>query len=117
MVSTRSSNGARRASVSSAPATKRLAQLGCILAAVVLWQLVSLSGVLSADLLPSVPSVAGPFVTMVPGPDFGQALQHALLVALRGLVVALGVGIRWGILCGLSARPDKATRILIDVGR
>lgn len=99
------------------PSANRLAQFGCVLAALAVWQLVSISGLLSADLLPSVPSVAESFVDMLTTDDFWRAMRDTVLDALRGLAAAICVGIPVGILCGLSPVTDRATRVLVDVGR
>ena len=87
------------------------------LALVAIWWLFSVSGSLSADVLPSPGKVAESMFDLAATPDFWAALSFTLSNALLGLVLGCLVAVPLGLLLGLWPALERTTRLLADFGR
>jgi len=88
-----------------------------ILGAIVLWELVALTGVLSPALLPPFSAVVVALFGLLGEAEFWGNLGATLGGAMLGLLISAVIAIPLGILAGLSGFVERATRILVDIGR
>jgi NitT/TauT family transport system permease protein len=79
-----------------------------------IWQLVSVSGVVAAILLPAPTQVAAAFGTMFTSPGIGADLQASGLEFIAGFLLALVIGLPLGILIGWYRRLAYALEPLIS---
>ncbi len=94
-----------------------LIQIGVVLGAIVLWELVARSGVLSAALLPPFSEVVGALIGLLGQSEFWANLGATLGGAMLGLAISALIAIPLGLLAGLSSFVERSTRILVDIGR
>jgi NitT/TauT family transport system permease protein len=108
----------RRRSQTKVGAGRLLAmQLGAIAVLLLIWQAISLTGVLSPQLLPSVPSVVESLISLLGTSVYWSAVGSTLLGALKGLVVAFLIGVPLGLVTGTYSYAERATRPTVDFGR
>jgi NitT/TauT family transport system permease protein len=95
----------------------RALQASFVIIVLAVWSAAHASGVVSSDVLPSVPSVARELVSLVGTGEYWTAVLSTLSSALQGLVIALVVAVPLGLLTGSYLPAERATRVLIDFGR
>lgn len=99
------------------PGRARLAQLGAVLAALAVWQLVRWSGFFSESVLPAPLGVARFLGEAVLTERYWAAVGHTLLGAGEGLAAALIVGVPLGLLTGTYGFAERSSRLITDLGR
>jgi ABC-type nitrate/sulfonate/bicarbonate transport system permease component len=97
--------------------TLALRQLAAVVVILTIWQLVSISGLVAQNLLPTFTSVVGELAAEVTSPTLWQAVWDTVVGAVQGLVAAALVAIPLGLLAGLSPFLERSTRVLSDFGR
>lgn len=96
---------------------QRLWQAATIAAAILLWWLVALTGVVSSDALPTPPAIASALFRAIQTSAFWVAVGQTLQGALIGLLAAAVIGIPLGLVTGTYAPVERATRLLVDMLR
>jgi len=92
-------------------------QIGVGLAVLALWAIGDAAGTFNPDVLPPLRDVATEFVAIWGRPPFVAALAGTLRDAVAGVLLAAVLAIPLGILIGMSAAVERATRTLLDFGR
>lgn len=82
-----------------------------------LWAAGDAAGTFNPDVLPPLRDVAVQFVTIWARPEFLDALLGTLRDAVSGVLFASVAAIPLGILIGMFAVVERATRTLLDFGR
>lgn len=93
---------------------QQIAVGACLLA---LWATGDVAGTFNPDVLPPLREVAGEFVTIWARPEFLDALLGTLRDAVQGILLAAVAAIPLGIIIGMFAAVERATRTLLDFGR
>ena len=87
-----------------------------LLLVVILWEIVSLFGLMRPLFLPSVPDVVGQFGTMLISGDIVGPLVVSLYRAFVGLALAVGLGIGIGLVMSRSRWAYWALDPLVSIG-
>jgi len=90
------------------------AKLLTVLGVLVLWQLLSWTGALAADVIPSPAAIGVSLLGVLGGPEFWQALGLTLLSWALGLLVSICLAVPVGLLLGASEFGYRSCRFTID---
>lgn len=96
---------------------RAVAQIAVVVGAIVVWELVALSGLLPPALLPRVGPVVVAFLELLVDPEFWGAVGMTLGGAMLGLAISAVIAIPIGLIAGTSAFIERSIRILVDLGR
>jgi ABC-type nitrate/sulfonate/bicarbonate transport system permease component len=96
---------------------RRLGQVLVVLVLLGLWALAVGAEVLDRQLLPPPVEVAEALAERLGSGELWSALLSTLRGAVTGLALAALVGVPLGVVIGMSTRLDRATRLLVDLGR
>lgn len=96
------------------PAGRFLFGLGAVLAVFVVWQLLSVTGVLPAASLPSALEMLAAFFTMLGSAVFWSALWSTISVVLVGLVLIIVIATPLAILLGLVHFAEESAWFVIE---
>lgn len=96
---------------------KIAAQIGVIILAIVVWELVSLAGLIPEQLLPPFTSVISALISLLGQGAFWANVGATLGGAMLGLFISTAIAVPLGLFAGLVPFVEKSNRILVDVGR
>ena len=94
-----------------------LLQILSFVVVLLIWTVVSVTGLVSAAALPSPAAVATAFIDLIPTNSFWNALGQTLWGAVVGLVFAIAIGIPLGLVTGTYAAAERSSRLLVDILR
>ncbi|HWC84644.1 MAG TPA: ABC transporter permease [Pseudonocardiaceae bacterium] len=94
-----------------------LARIAVFAAVLVVWELVRLTGIVPAGLVPSPLDVLGALPGVLGGAALWQELGATLSGALEGFAASLVVGVPLGLLIGRSKLAERSTRLVFDFVR
>jgi len=95
----------------------RLLQLLTFVVALMVWAIVTFTGLISPLALPSPIDVGKLFAIAVISPEYWLAVGQTLGGALIGLIIAAVVGIPLGLVTGTYSVAEKSSRLLVDMLR
>jgi ABC-type nitrate/sulfonate/bicarbonate transport system permease component len=91
-----------------------LSQLPGIVVAIVVWELVSRSGLVPSRYVPPFSEVLPQLLNEVQGAQFWPGVGSTLASWAVGLAIALAVGVPFGVLIGSNAYAYRATRFVLE---
>jgi ABC-type nitrate/sulfonate/bicarbonate transport system permease component len=94
-----------------------LLQILCFAAVLIIWTLVSVSGLVSKTALPAPLSVAKEFIRLLFTEPYWTAMGQTIWGAVVGLFFAVVIGIPLGLITGTYAAAEQSTRLLVDILR
>jgi ABC-type nitrate/sulfonate/bicarbonate transport system permease component len=94
-----------------------LLQLLSFVVVLVIWSLVSVTGLISPTALPTPWAVVGQFFELIPTSSYWTAIGQTVWGAVVGLAFAIVIGIPLGLVTGTYAAAEQSSRLLVDILR
>ncbi|MDN3310207.1 ABC transporter permease [Microbacterium oryzae] len=96
---------------------RRILSLVVIAAAIIAWEVVARTGLLSAALLPPASEVLVALWRLLPQSGFWGSVGLTVGGAMIGLAISAVIAIPIGLMAGLIPFVERSTRMLVDLGR